>query len=109
MPTRDKTKNKEYQKRWYEKNKKLQLERNNSRKKDIKKKLREYKATLSCEICGENHPSCIDFHHRNPSNKKVAIYEATQKKWGWNKIMEEINKCQVLCSNCHRKAHWEPK
>jgi hypothetical protein len=68
----------------------------------------EYKAALSCEICGENHLACIEFHHRDETTKSFTIghvFHTTKKQ----KVLEEISKCIVLCSNCHRKFHWELK
>lgn len=65
----------------------------------------EYKKTLKCSRCPENHPSCLDFHHINPQEKEFSI---SQKAWRYSKerIMKEISKCIILCANCHRKEHW---
>jgi len=77
--------------------------------KNHQKKMREwykdYKSHLRCEVCGENHIACLDFHHKNPKDKKFGI----SKKFHVKKIevlIEEIGKCRVLCSNCHRKIHY---
>lgn len=69
----------------------------------------EYKLTLKCKECGENHPAVLDFHHNNPNQKESEVSTMVYKNWSLNKIKEEINKCTVLCSNCHRKLHWENK
>lgn len=56
-----------------------------------------------CVVCGEDDPVCIDFHHRNPKDKKYAIscmYSLNEEK-----IRKEIEKCVCVCSNCHRKIH----
>ena len=46
-----------------------------------------------------------DFHHMNPSQKK---YEwGTMKDYRWEIIQKELDKCILLCSNCHRLAHKE--
>lgn len=66
----------------------------------------EYKSTLSCEICGEDHIACIDFHHIDPSEKERNI----NKLWACPNILkEELKKCIPLCANCHRKLHWEER
>ena len=74
--------------------------RNNAIKRD---RLKEYKQTLSCTACNENESVCLDFHHLDPTKKDFVISNSTNKSW--KLIMEEISKCVVLCSNCHRKVH----
>lgn len=66
--------------------------------------LNEYKKTLKCEKCGETRFYLLDFHHRNPDEKKFDISDRTNTKL--KTIMPEINKCVVLCSNCHREFHY---
>lgn len=67
----------------------------------------EIKSTLKCVKCGENHLAVLDFHHLNPNEKEFGIskFFHTPKE----KILNEMKKCIVLCSNCHRKLHWEEK
>lgn len=68
-------------------------------------KIRELVLSLkvSCCECGETHPAMLDFHHTDPTQKDKAISSIHSKK----KIIEEAKKCVVLCSNCHRKLHWD--
>ncbi len=68
--------------------------------------LLEYKKTHPCEKYGESHPACIDFHHRNPVNKKFAISDNSRGKC-LETLKKEIEKCKVLCANCHRKLEWK--
>jgi hypothetical protein len=71
------------------------------------KKLKEfydYKKTLCCEVCGEDHYRCLEFHHIDPSTKKAHISNLA-KCASTETLMEEIKKCRVLCANCHRKEH----
>jgi len=57
-----------------------------------------------CEICGwAGHPAGFDFHHINPDEKEYEINRIGIK--GWDKIKKELDKCQLLCSICHRKQH----
>ncbi len=60
-----------------------------------------------CIKCGEKHPAALDFHHRDPSKKEITINGMLEGKYGPAKIDIEMQKCDVLCSNCHRKLHWE--
>ena len=64
---------------------------------------KELKASLFCEVCGEDAPECLDFHHVDPTQKDAAV--STLIHYGRKKLQEEIEKCKVLCSNCHRKVH----
>lgn len=57
----------------------------------------------SCQSCG--YTGCddvFDFHHRDPSQKDFQIGGSTK---GWQKIREELDKCDLLCANCHREHH----
>jgi hypothetical protein len=69
---------------------------------------RQYKQTLCCEVCGENHPACLDFHHIDLSLKKFSV-SAKRDRPSLKRLQEEIAKCQVLCANCHRKEHCRQK
>lgn len=57
-----------------------------------------------CRKCGEKRPYVLDFHHRDPSVKEGTINHML-KSSSFEKLMEEINKCDVLCANCHREFH----
>ena len=74
-----------------------------------KDKFIEWKSTLSCVMCGENHISTLDFHHHtpNPANLKIAHLVKHDRFTFARKEIEE--KCIVLCSNCHRKLHHEER
>jgi predicted HNH restriction endonuclease len=54
------------------------------------------------------HPSTFDFHHRNPNNKVFSISAAIYKDdLTFEQIKDELDKCDLLCSNCHRLLHSE--
>jgi hypothetical protein len=67
--------------------------------------LANYKITCSCLQCGESHPACLEFHHRDPNKKKMTISGAVRRGWSLKRLKREIEKCDVLCANCHRKIH----
>lgn len=98
------------QKEGYQKNKEVYRLKNAKRRDDWRRWLLEFKSSLCCVECGENHPSCLEFHHRNPEDKDFNIAGfATKQMFNDKKqqvILKEIDKCDVLCSNCHRKRHW---
>ena len=59
----------------------------------------------SCSACGYSKCfAALDFHHRLPSEKTELITRILYEKVT-DKRLEEIKKCVVLCSNCHREAH----
>jgi len=66
---------------------------------------KEFKLSLKCALCTENHPSALDFHHvkRSPNNKKV--HKLVRDRCYKQAIAEIREKCVVLCANCHRKGH----
>lgn len=68
-------------------------------------KMKALKDTLKCNRCAENHPSCLQFHHRDPSIKEYAVSQMIGS-YTWEAIEKEMEKCEVLCSNCHFKEHW---
>jgi len=70
------------------------------------KKWKDFKNTLKCIECGEDNGACLDFHHINPKEKTGLVSKLRYFK---NKIQEEIEKCIVLCANCHRKLHAKEK
>lgn len=89
----------------YNTNKTRYLERNRKRKKEKREWWLNLKNTLSCKNCGISHVAVLDFHHRDPTEKEFTIsnfYRIYEKK----KILLELEKCDVLCSNCHRILHW---
>ncbi len=61
----------------------------------------------SCIKCGESHIGCLDFHHRDPKEKEFGLGTIIRQNIKKDRILEEIAKCDILCSNCHRKLHWE--
>lgn len=73
---------------------------------NIRSWFREYKKTISCIRCGENHPSTLDFHHNDPNVKELNIAKMVAQ-YSKEKILSEIEKCSVLCANCHRKLHYK--
>jgi hypothetical protein len=94
-------KNKEH----YIKYKEAYLDRINKRKLVRKKENREnmlsYFKTHYCIKCGERNPIVLDFDHRDEKTKKHNI-SAMIASYNWETILMEIEKCDVLCSNCHR-------
>jgi len=67
-------------------------------------KFREYKKTLKCVRCGYDDYRALQFHHVN--SDKEGILTKIVRDRSWDRAMEEINKCIVLCANCHQIEHY---
>ena len=110
MPYKDKDQraryNREYNKGWYQRHKVEVIERRKKNQCEIKIWYRDYKSTLYCKMCGEDHPACLQFHHRDKAEKSFSIADMAQRPSSRKRIVEEIRKCDVLCVNCHAKLHW---
>ena len=65
----------------------------------------EVKASIGCAKCGDTRSYVLDFHHKDPSIKDANIARMTSNKNRLEDIQKEIDKCVVLCSNCHREFH----
>src|ERR1017187_10213051 len=108
MPYKDPVKQKEAQRASWLRNHDANKDRikinNNSRRGRWRLLMRELKMGRKCQSCGEDHPACLHFHHRNPSEKEFGISRGITL-WSKKKILAEIEKCDVLCANCHAKLH----
>lgn len=57
-----------------------------------------------CVKCGYNSsPNALDFHHLEEDKKSFTIGSSYNLSWG--KIKQELDKCEILCANCHREHH----
>ena len=73
------------------------------RRKLIRKMSVEYKGG-HCEICGYSKcNNALEFHHRDSSAKDFGI-SAKGYTRSWEKVKVELNKCILLCANCHREV-----
>ena len=58
-----------------------------------------------CFRCGySKYTEVLEFHHRDPSQKKFNISLKGHCR-SWERVKEEIEKCDLLCVNCHRELH----
>ena len=73
-------------------------------RKNRKIKAVEYKGG-SCELCGYNKSiAALTFHHINPLFKEYELGGTGLCK-SWDKLVIELDKCQLLCLNCHFELH----
>lgn len=71
-----------------------------------KEAVNEIKGVEGCVKCGEKRSYVLDFHHKDPSKKDANISRITSNNNKMESIYSEIEKCVVLCSNCHREFHY---
>ena len=94
-----------YDKQWRKDNYEKIRQYERMRLEQKRKLIADYKLTHGCAICGYNKCSkALDFHHEN-NDKDFAI--ASNLTIGVEKLLAEMEKCTVLCSNCHRELHDE--
>lgn len=84
--------------------KKCRLEYAANRSRDIKIQAIEYLGG-KCSDCGLVDDPCVyDFHHLDPSKKDLSFGKC--KSRSFESIKPELDKCVLLCANCHRKRHY---
>ena len=94
-----------YKKKHYAQNRSDYIAKAKANRDKVVEWFREYKSQLACEICGENHPATLDFHHLDSEEKDRGLAELARTS-SKQRVLEEMKKCVVWCSNCHRKHHW---
>jgi hypothetical protein len=116
MPHKNKEDRLEYNKQYYQKNKNKAKSYYKKYKEDFVKqnqKLRKrnkdfitaYKTERCCSICGYNNHACaLDFHHIHGKAKNISVL--CKESHSIERIKEEIDKCIILCANCHRVQHY---
>ncbi|MDQ3131648.1 MAG: hypothetical protein M3Q99_12925 [Acidobacteriota bacterium] len=107
MPCKDEVR--KYNRLYYQQNRerllKNQAEKNRRFAVNRRKWLVDYKKTLKCVRCEESHPATLTFHHKKDSEKSFEIANALKLGIGLKRLLAEIEKCEVLCANCHAKEH----
>ena len=64
----------------------------------------EYKGG-ECEKCGyKKSINALEFHHIDPKQKDFSI---SGKSWSLERLKKEVDKCIIVCANCHREIHDE--
>lgn len=102
----------EYKKQWYKDNSEEAKRRIKLKKEEYRKNnaqfLISYFLKHPCVDCGETDPLVLEFDHRDPKEKTSTVsqllkdYPASSGQ-SFSKVVQEIEKCDVRCANCHRK------
>lgn len=74
------------------------------RRKKIRDMAVEYKGG-ECSICGYNKcKNALEFHHTDPAKKEFGLSKSGLTR-SWERVKNEIEKCILICANCHRELH----
>ena len=71
-------------------------------------KITAHKVENGCMDCGNKHPAVLQLHHRNGIEKGQRRLNQNRKRT-WAFIAMELEKCDVLCANCHLMRHYNEK
>lgn len=58
-----------------------------------------------CKQCGEDRAPALEFHHRDPTTKTIAVSNAISQDKSVAFVLAEIEKCDCICKNCHSMQH----
>lgn len=68
--------------------------------------LNDLKIVKGCSLCGLKDSRVLDFHHKNETTKLFTI-DGFCRSVGFDRIVKEVEKCEVVCAGCHRILHDE--
>lgn len=89
-------------KKYKSKCKNCQIMHDNNRKEDI---ILKVVGSYSCKLCGYNKcKQALEFHHIDPNIKEYKIANLTTHKE--DTLLKELEKCILVCANCHREIHY---
>lgn len=77
------------------------------KREELKQYIEDYKKSNPCCRCGNTDPRVLEFHHKNPKDKKFSIFHSIHNRYSINSVAEEIKKTVIVCANCHRIIHDE--
>lgn len=65
---------------------------------------------VPCMDCGIQYPPyCMDFDHRDSTHKRDNVSSLVRRAVSTRILLDEISKCDIVCSNCHRERTHGPK
>src|SRR5208282_3088807 len=99
----------DYSKEWYRTSEERREQIKKSRERRVLRFRRivdAYKVAMACIDCGyREHAVALDFDHREPEKKQGTVSSMIRSMTALPVLFEEIFKCDVRCSNCHRVRH----
>jgi len=99
------TDRKAYKRVYYQKNKIKIKSLVNKRRLTKLRQIQKIKSVHGCMKCGIKDHRVLDFHHRDHTTKNFPLGWAACRSW--KNIIKEIEKCDLLCRNCHAVLHFK--
>ncbi|WP_049979681.1 homing endonuclease associated repeat-containing protein [Halolamina rubra] len=93
--------------RWHYRNREWNTERTLNRRGELQSWVDDQSTEARCARCNESHPACLVFHHLDADEKSKSVSQLVVDGVSRERLCEEIEKCEVLCANCHREEHSE--
>jgi len=72
-------------------------------------KLRKIKEDSGCVDCGEKYPHFVLHFDHLPEYEKIDVVSNMARRYSWAKAIEEMEKCEIVCANCHNIRTWNRK
>ena len=95
----------EYMRRWYRDNRELQMRRVLKANRERRQRGKQYVDAIksqACTDCGVQYPPYVmDFDHVR-GEKLLNLSKLRHSRLAWSRLIAELEKCEVVCSNCHR-------
>ena len=90
------------------KNKEDRVRYNAQKLQERREYLDNYKLQKGCQLCGYNKPPrALCFDHIDPFTKSSEYSSKNMARWTIAMVNEEIEKCRILCANCHNIETFE--
>ena len=104
MPYKDRNKQKEYQQKHHQRTKKKKRKQQNQLKDQRQHFVLEemQRRGGKCAKCGFSDIRALDWHHLDPDEKVNSISEMIRDRVSMDKLQAELDKCELICANCHR-------
>jgi hypothetical protein len=107
---REKEYHQQYNKIYKEENKERLMEQKDIVVQRNLREIRKLKRSTTCAICGFDNPQTFEFHHKTPlkNGKSARVMTLAYSGCSLERIQEEIDKCVLICANCHKIIHSAP-
>lgn len=104
MPYKDPERQKEAQRMHYLNNKEIYANKNKTYRERVRQYVKDVKESSPCLDCGVKYPYYVmEFDHLHSKTKTVSWLTS---RGTIDQVIEEIKKCELVCSNCHKIRTW---